>query len=63
VSCKTSAAGTCVLSKGNILRTAGDVTLTISGLTLSPIGVYTPAANHDPDSDSNGMSILVPAPV
>jgi subtilisin family serine protease len=63
VSCKTSAAGTCVLSKGNILRTAGDVTLTISGLTLSPIGVYTPAANHDPDSDSDGTSILVPAPV
>jgi subtilisin family serine protease len=62
VSCKTTAAGTCVLAKGNILRTAGPVTLTISGLTLSPIGVYTPAANHDPDDDSDGTVIVVAAP-
>jgi len=62
VSCKTTAAGTCVLAKGNILRTAGPVTLTIAGLALSPTGVYTPGANHDPEADSNGTIIVLPAP-
>ena len=62
VSCKTTAAGTCVLAKGNILRTAGPVTLTIAGLALSPIGVYVPSANHDPEADSNGTVIVITAP-
>ena len=62
VSCKTTAAGTCVLAKGNILRTGGPVTLTIAGLALSPIGVYQPSANHDPEADSNGTVIVVTAP-
>jgi subtilisin family serine protease len=62
VSCKTDATGTCVLSKGNILRGSGTVTLTISGLTLSPIGVYQPSANHDPDGDSNGTAISLVGP-
>ena len=48
VSCKTTAAGTCVLSKGNILRGSGNVTLTIAGLALSPIGVYTPGREPRP---------------
>jgi hypothetical protein len=62
VSCKTTAAGTCVLSKGNILRGSGNVTLTIAGLALSPIGVYVPGANHDPEADSNGTVIVVTSP-
>ena len=62
VSCKTTTAGTCVLSKGNILRGSGNVTLTIAGLALSPIGVYTPSSNHDPDADSNGSVIVLTSP-
>ena len=62
VSCKTTATGTCVLAKGNILRTAGKVTLTIAGLALSPTGVYKPTANHDPEADSNGTVIVITAP-
>jgi hypothetical protein len=62
VSCKTTAAGTCVLSKGNILRSAGPVTLTIAGLALSPTGVYVPGANHDPEDDSDGTVIVLAAP-
>ena len=50
VSCKTTTAGTCVLAKGNILRTGGPVTLTIAGLALSPIGVYQPVGEPRPRS-------------
>ena len=60
VSCKTTAAGTCVLSKGNILRGTGSITLTIAGLALSPTGLYVPGSNHDPETDSNGTAITVP---
>jgi VCBS repeat-containing protein len=62
VSCKTDATGSCLLTKGNIDRAAGNVTLTITKLTLSPIGVYVPASNHDPDGDSNGSFIVIIAP-
>ena len=62
VSCKTDATGTCVLSKGNILRGSGTVTLTIAGLKLSPIGVYVPGSNHDPDGDSDGTVISLVGP-
>ena len=62
VSCKTTTAGTCVLSKGNILRGSGIVTLTMAGLALSPIGVYVPGSNHDPDGDSDGTVISLVGP-
>jgi subtilisin family serine protease len=62
VSCKTTAAGTCVLSKGNLLRGSGTVTLTIAGLAFSPTGLYVPGSNHDPDGDSNGSVISVVGP-
>ena len=59
--CVTGANGTCTLTKSNLARTVASVTFTVSNLTQSGY-TYTPSANHDPDGDSNGTSILVPRP-
>ena len=59
--CITGSDGTCTLTKSRLPRSASSVTFTVNNLTRSGY-TYTPAANHDPDGDSDGTSILVPRP-
>jgi thermitase len=57
-SCLTPAGGTCSVSR-QVRRNVAAVTFTVTGLGGAP---YTPAANHDPDGDSNGTTITVARP-
>jgi hypothetical protein len=61
-SCTTNSAGVCTLQKGSIPKTTTAVTFTVTGLTDPPTGVYNPAANHDPETDSTGTVIVVHGP-
>jgi large repetitive protein len=61
-SCTTNAAGVCTLQKGSIPKTTTAVTFTITALADPPTGVYNPAANHDPETDSTGTVIVVHGP-
>lgn len=60
-SCVTDSAGQCTVSLPglslNVLRTR----FTVDAVTLAG-GVYNPAANHDPDGDSNGAVITLYKP-
>ncbi len=61
-SCTTAANGTCVVQKTKLTRSAvASVTFTVTNVTRSG-GTYTPAANHDPDGDSNGTAIVILRP-
>jgi PKD repeat protein len=60
-SCVTDASGKCNVTLNNIRKTATSVTFTVNGMTLSGY-VYSSAANHDPDGDSNGTTITVAKP-
>jgi subtilisin family serine protease len=61
-SCTTTANGTCTIQKTKLARaTVASVTFTVTNVTRSG-GTYTPAANHDPDGDSNGTTIIVLRP-
>jgi choice-of-anchor B domain-containing protein len=60
-SCTTDGTGQCSFTKNNINRNAASATFTVDSLTHSGL-VYAPAANHDPDGDSNGTVIVVPSP-
>ena len=57
-SCKTASNGTCSISKAKLANPLTSVTFTVTGMTY-PTGAYVPAANHDPDGDSNGTAIVV----
>ena len=60
-SCSTKGggqAGTCTLQSGKLASSLGSVALTISSVTLNGYS-YEPAQNHDPDGDSDGISIVV----
>jgi hypothetical protein len=57
--CTTNASGQCDILRSNIRPTTGSVTFTVNDVTLSG-SAYTPAANHDPDGDSNGTIITIP---
>jgi hypothetical protein len=60
-SCTTNAAGTCNVVKNNISNSSPSATFTVT--KVSKAGqTYTPAANHDPDGDSNGTAIIVAKP-
>jgi subtilisin family serine protease len=62
VSCTTTTAGTCSVQKTKLAGTVSSVTFTVTGATRSGY-TYTPAANHDPDTDStDGTSIIVNRP-
>jgi subtilisin len=62
-SCTTTSNGTCTVQKTKLTKASvASVTFTVSGVTKSA-STYLPAANHDPDSDSNGTSIVVLRPV
>ncbi len=60
-SCTTSKNGTCSVSVSKLATSAGSVTFTVTNVTKSGSS-YAPAANHDPDADSNGTSITVLRP-
>ena len=59
--CVTSTDGTCALTTGRIRRNVSSVTFTVTNLTRSGY-IYDPAANQDPDGDSNGPVIVVSKP-
>jgi len=59
--CTSSSVGTCTISKAGVPTTTTVMTFTMSNLTHIT-GFYDPAANHDPDGDSNGTTIQVFGP-
>jgi hypothetical protein len=59
--CLTATNGTCTVTTGRINRNVGSVTFTVTNLIRSGY-TYTPAANQDPDGDSNGTVIVVSKP-
>jgi hypothetical protein len=59
--CTTGSSGTCTLTSGNISLSKGSVTFTVSNLARSGF-TYNPAANGDPEGDSNGTTIVVSRP-
>jgi lysophospholipase L1-like esterase len=60
-SCVTDGDGTCTVTKANLKHNRSSATLTIT--QLDGVGAaYDAGANHDPDGDSNGTVIGVPAP-
>ncbi len=60
--CKTSSSGVCTIQKGSIPKANTTVTFTVTNLTFTPTGIYTPAANHEPEADSTGTVIVVYGP-
>jgi PKD repeat protein len=56
-SCVTDSSGRCTVSR-TFKRSTSSVTFTVANIAQTGFA-YTPAANHDPDSDSNGTAILV----
>ena len=60
--CKTGTTGTCTVQLAKLTRaTVASVTFTVTNVTRSG-GTYAPSANHDPDGDSTGTSIIVLRP-
>jgi PKD repeat protein len=60
--CTTDASGQCQLARTGILAGVGSVVLTVEGVSHATLS-YDPAANHDPDGDSNGTSISIHSPI
>ena len=59
-SCTTGANGTCSISRTSLKTSVSSVKFSISGLSASD--PYQSSANHDPDGDSNGTTIVVSKP-
>ena len=59
--CSTGATGRCSVSRSGISNKTASVTFTVSAVTHA-VSIYNPAANHDPDGDSNGTRITVRKP-
>jgi Tol biopolymer transport system component/PKD repeat protein len=57
-SCTTNAGGRCAVSRAGIPRNTRSVSFTVTDVARATF-VYKPAANHDPDTDSNGTTITV----
>jgi hypothetical protein len=57
-SCVTNTLGQCSIEKHNIRSNIPVVTFTVDDVT-SANNTYNPAANHDPDGDSDGTTITV----
>jgi serine protease len=57
-SCVTDRKGKCVLTSPRLAPSSTSVTLTVTAIALANYA-YEPAANHDPDGDSNGTTIIV----
>ena len=56
--CETGSAGRCGLGKPSLPKKTASVTFTVQSVTRYAY-TYTPAANHDPDGDSNGTKIVI----
>ncbi len=56
--CTTGSAGTCAVNSGNIPATQSTASFTVDNVTLAGFS-YTPSANRDPDTDSNGTTITI----
>jgi hypothetical protein len=59
--CTTDGSGRYSLSRGATPPKMSSVTFTVTGATHSSF-VFSPGANHDPDSDSNGTTIVIRRP-
>ena len=59
--CTTDGGGQCSVVKGNLKFDEASVTFTVDSVTAAGYS-YAPAANHDPDGDSDGASITVSSP-
>jgi hypothetical protein len=57
VSCTTGPAGTCTVTSAEVRKNVSSITYTVQNVT-GPLP-YNPAANSDPDGDSDGTSITV----
>ncbi len=60
-SCVTDRKGACKLSSGSLSNSLASLTLSITDATRGGY-VYIQTANHDPDGDSNGVSLTVVKP-
>jgi hypothetical protein len=59
VTCTTTAAGACTVQKTKLPKASvASVSFTVTAVTLAG-STYVPAANHDPDGDSTGTTIVV----
>lgn len=56
-SCTTDSSGQCQVTKNNLKGNVSSVTFTVTGVSHATNNYD--AANHDPDGDSNGTTILV----
>jgi hypothetical protein len=61
VSCTTSSSGTCTVASGNIQNSAQTATLAVQDIQAGSVP-YSAAANHDPETDSDGTRIVVRKP-
>ena len=59
--CTTGGNGTCLVTTGSIWRSSKMASFSVNNLTYQSF-TYTPAANHDPNNDSNGKDITVKRP-
>ncbi len=56
--CTTGVYGVCIIQLSDLPKKIGSVTFTVSDVQRSQ-GIYEPAANSDPDGESNGTQIIV----
>ena len=60
-SCVTDATGACSITKGNIKGNVSSVDFTVDNISRTSME-YQSSANHDPDGDSDGSTIVVMKP-
>jgi PKD repeat protein len=60
-SCTTNANGQCAISRSGVAKKTNSVMFSVTNVARASF-VYAPAANHDPDGDSNGTGITVTRP-
>ena len=56
--CTTDVFARCAVSRGGIPRKTSSARFTVTVATHSSFG-FSPGANHDPDGDSNGTTMVV----
>lgn len=56
--CVTDGSGRCSVSRGGIPRKISSASFTVTGATHVAF-VFSPGANHDPDGDSNGTTLVI----